>query len=82
MGRVAGLGRHQEINKAAVCLSGLMWQKRRQQYLNGRFRANRKSAFWLKQGQKKNCVSGICFSRKGRKNHAGPQRKASPTGQQ
>lgn len=44
---MAGPEKHQEINDAAICLSGLIWQKRRQQYFKGRFRANGKSAFWL-----------------------------------
>lgn len=75
---MAGPEKHQEINDAAICLSGLIWQKRRQQYFKGRFRANGKSAFWLKQMQKKNCIFEIHFPLKVREIY---MRKALQTGQ-
>lgn len=74
---MAGPEKRQEINDAGVCLSGLIWQKRRQHYFNGRFRANRKSAFWLKQMQKKNCIFEISFPLRVREIY---MRKALQTG--
>lgn len=65
-------GRHEEINEAGVCLSGLIWQKRRQQYFNGSFRAN-KTSFCLKQMQK-NCI----FRVKEQKSEAKQDNNESP----
>lgn len=79
--RMTGLERHQEINEAGVCLSGFIWQKRRQQYFNGRFRANKKISFLTEtDAEEKLPIWNMFFPLKEERIMQGPRKKACKQG--